>query len=435
MERLPRSAEELPVGHLHDLLALPIDVRALLPVVAARVEREELRAVDGDGNLVALVALETALPTDVTAAPAGPAMGTTIQLEGVGLDPTARALVAALERTLEPAGDELAAWSGQRGRRPGEYRSKPNLAVGPDATASVALRSILGQLHDVCEANVPGVLADHDVEFLHDLRVSMRRARSAISQLKGVLPGDARELSDELKWIGGVTGPCRDLDVYLLELHASRAMLPGELRDDLEPLEGHIRQARSRARRRVARALRSNRFRRLMATWLAVASATDAADAPRAQRPIGDLAAARIRKAYGRIIRRGEGLGADPPATDLHRLRIDAKKLRYLLEFFGGFFDPDRIAPLVKELKRLQDLLGGFNDMEVQRRRLREFAAELKDDVGVPAATLLAMGRLEAALESRQETFRHGFGERFAEFSAPAIRDDFRVLFGKGPAS
>jgi len=433
VDRLPRSAGDLPPGHLHDVLAAAVDVRALLPAAEADLEREELRAVDAAGNLVGLVALEHARPVDADGGAAG--VRSTVQLEGVATDRQGLALAAAFGRALEPAGDDLATWSALRGRTPGAYRTKPSLTVGRDAPAAAALRSILGQLHDVCAANVPGVLADHDIEFLHDLRVSMRRARSAISQLEGVLPGDARELSDELKWIGGITGPCRDLDVYLLELQASRSMLPEGLRDDLAPLERHIRRARSHARRRVARAVRGERFRRLMATWQTVASDTGTAEAPRADRAIGDLAASRIRKAYRRILRRGARLGDDPPPAALHRLRIDAKKLRYLLEFFGELFDPARVDPLVKELKRLQDLLGGFNDMDVQQRRLREFAAELKDDAAVPTATLLAMGRLEAALESRQEAFRHGFGERFAAFAAPAIRDELDDLFGAGGRS
>jgi CHAD domain-containing protein len=432
-DRLPRTPRDLPAGHLRDLLWPVVDIRTMLPVAAADVEREELRAVDAAGQLLGLVAMEHARPVDADGASA--AVRSTVQLEGVGADDQGVALVAAFERVLERAEDELFEWSRLRGRSPGDYRTKPSLTVGGDAPASVALRSILGQLHDVCAANVPGVLADHDVEFLHDLRVSMRRARSAISQLNGVLPGDARELTDELRWIGGITGPCRDLDVYLLEMPASRAMLPETPRDDLASLERHIRHARSRALRRVARALRSPRFERLMTTWRDVAAATDTADAPRADRTIGDLAASRIRKAYRRILRRGDGLGDDPPAADLHRLRIDAKKLRYLLEFFGELFDPARVDALVKELKRLQDLLGGFNDMDVQRRRLREFAAELKDDPDVPAATLLAIGHLEAALESRQETFRHGFGERFAAFAAPAVRDEVAALFGAGGRS
>ena len=431
--RFPRWVDDLPAGHLRDLLTPAVGIRALLPAAEAVVEREELRAVDAAGNLLGMVALERARPADADGSSAPPR--TTVQLEGVGGDADGLALLTAFEDTLVTSDDELHEWSALRGRTPGDYTTKPSLAVGPEAPASVALRSILGQLHDVCAANVPGVLADHDVEFLHDLRVSMRRARSAISQLDGVLPGDARELTCELKWIGGITGPCRDLDVYLLEMPASRAMLPEALRDDLAPLERHIRTARSRARRRVARALRSERFGRLMGTWTAVAADTDTAGARRADRPIGDLAASRIRKAHRRIVRRGKGLGEDPPAAALHQLRIDAKKLRYLLEFFGELFDPARVDALVKELKRLQDLLGGFNDMDVQRRRLREFAAELKDDPDVPAAALLAMGHLEAALESRQETFRHGFGERFAAFAAPAVRDEVAALFGAGGRS
>jgi CHAD domain-containing protein len=434
VRRMPRFARDLPAGHLHDRLAKALDIRALLPIAEADLHREALRAVDRRGNLVGLVTVETAQPTGSDGTPLIEPASSTVEVESIGFDRPAIALMAAFARVLEPAGDELTAWSRPRGREPGDYRSKPKLEVGRSAPAHVALRSILGQLRETCEANVAGVLADHDVEFLHDLRVSVRRARSAISQLKGVLPEGARDLASELKWLGGVTGPCRDLDVYLLELDASRAMLPEERRDDLEPLARHIHKARSRARQRVARALRSERFTRLLEAWSAVASDTAVSDAPHAERPIGGLAASRIRKAFKRILRRGEGLGDDPPPADLHRLRIDAKKLRYLLEFFGELFDSSRVDPLVKELKRLQDLLGGFNDMDVQQRHLREFADELKGDDAVPAATLLAMGRLEGALEHRQEEFRHGFGARFAAFSAPEVQDEFRAVFAKETA-
>ena len=58
----------------------------------------------------------------------------------------------------------------------------------------------------------------------------------------------------------------------------------------------------------------------------------------------------------------GKRIDDDSPAADLHELRKVGKELRYLLEFFGGIFDPETVKPMLKALKALQDVLGRFQD-------------------------------------------------------------------------
>jgi CHAD domain-containing protein len=145
--------------------------------------------------------------------------------------------------------------------------------------------------------------------------------------------------------------------------------------------------------------------------------------------PILDTASARIIKAYRRMVKRGRGLGDDPPAEALHRLRIDAKKLRYLLEFFRSLYPEKKIDRLVKELKGFQDILGGFNDMEVQQRRLHRFGHALSSSGDDRTETLLAMGRLAAVLEERQEGYRHSFNAAFDRFAAPKSQRRYAALF------
>ena len=87
-------------------------------------------------------------------------------------------------------------------------------------------------------ANEAGVRAALDTEFLHDYRVAVRRTRSALSQLKGVFdPSRLAPFRKEFAWLGEVTGPLRDLDVYLLTLPDYRSELPVASRHDLDPLE------------------------------------------------------------------------------------------------------------------------------------------------------------------------------------------------------
>jgi CHAD domain-containing protein len=316
------------------------------------------------------------------------------------------------------------------GRSPGDYSSKLRIALEADQPAVSALRTILLDLLDTLETNVSGTVADIDSEFLHDLRVACRRTRSALTQLKGVLPErTVAPFIAEFKWLGSVTSSLRDLDVYLLEMPTYRAVLPNGAGADLDPLVAFIRKERLRARRSVSRALQSRRFRRLRTRWRDTLEGLESPPGRTATRTTADLASPRITKAYLRILKRGTGLGEDPPAEALHRLRIDAKKLRYLLEFFRSLYPRREIAARIRELKRLQDILGGFNDMEVQRDRLSSFARELRTDPAVGTSCILTLGRLAGTLERRQEEYRQAFHDAFTEFSGKPVRSAYSRLF------
>ena len=206
----------------------------------------------------------------------------------------------------------------------------------------------------------------------------------------------------------------------------------GDLAAELDPLERHLESARRREHRRVCTALKSARCKRFLDSWADLIDTSSAGDSvlPAAVRPIGELAANRILNAYKRTVKRGSKLAGDPPAEALHKLRIDAKKLRYLLEFFSSLYQKKTIARLVKELKLLQDILGGFNDMAVQQRRLGDFANQLTSAGDAPASTVLAMGRLAAAMGDRQQEYRRQFGTCFTEFSSAASRNLYRKTFG-----
>ncbi len=419
----PRTPDDLPAGHLFEQVGPLLGIRALIAAGATRIERRDGRIQNADGDLVARLLLEETEPLDAGGSPAG-------RLVAVRLDGAAAATAVARQAGLEPAPDHgLAAAAGARGRRPGDYSSKLDIPLEPDQRSDRALVTILLDLLATLEANIDGTTADLDTEFLHDLRVAARRTRSALTQLKGVLPAQlTRPFNAEFKWLGGVTGPLRDLDVYLLEMPTYQAMLPDHAARDLEPLEKLIRISRRRAHRAVVHALESARFAALAASWRAALEGFEPLDDSAAGRPVAELAAERIAKAYRRILKKGGRLDDDPPAEALHRLRIDAKKLRYLLEFFKNLYPADAVAGRIKELKRLQDILGGFNDMEVQQHRLEGFAATLHADAAVGPSTLMTLGRLAGTLEQRQEEFRLAFHDALAEFSSRPVRDAYAEL-------
>ncbi len=433
VERAPVTAADLPPGFLTERLAGVIAPRALLPLGELELERRILRLTDADGNTLVRLVVERAKPAGSGSCD-GDAV-TTLEVHELPGGASAAAAVRASLPEAATAPDPLRLAAAGGGRRPGDYSSKLDLRFERDATAGGAVRHILVELHRTAARNVEGTLQDVDPEFLHDLRVAVRRARSALSQLRGVLPEEtATPLAAELKWLGSATGPVRDLDVAFHDLDGHRAMLPEGLRRWLDPVEAHLRRRRGRARGTLVRALRSRRFGELMARWQAAAAAADDGETPAAALPVEELARKRIRTTWRKIVRRGAGLGVDPPAAALHRLRIDAKKLRYLLEFFRNLYPAETIEPEIKALKKLQDLLGDFNDLSVQRERLVEDAREMLGAGTPPAETLLAMGRLEALLEDRQEALRLAFHDHFAEFAADDLAATLDASRGGGGA-
>jgi CHAD domain-containing protein len=429
-----RFAHDLPDGFLRSELLRLSGVRALLIVGTARVTRHNARVLDSDGNTVARLVVEETIPLDASNRAAEERLKTvTIQPVGSARRAYQRAIRHLRDSgaTEQPPVDVLSATAALRGRCPGDYCAKPRLSIRPDKASGKVMRMILGRLQKTVAANVSGVIDDVDVEFLHDFRVACRRARAALSQIKKVLPQpQADHLATELRWLGEVTNPCRDLDVYLLEMDGYRRQL-GDSADTINDFEKLLRRERSRALRRVRRALRSKRFGHLMEDWVAlVDSRPSASDAPNAKRPISKIASRKIHKAYRRMVKRGVGLSDPPPAEDLHRLRIDAKKLRYLLEFFGSLWPKKTTARLVKELKQFQDILGGSNDMAVQQRHLAVFAETLMAEGSTQAGTVFAMGRLADAMAARQETYAQAFAERFELFAGEASRELYHTTFG-----
>ena len=112
------------------------------------------------------------------------------------------------------------------------------------------------------------MLRDIDTEFLHDLRVAVRRTRSALKLLGDVLPdGLAAQYAPEFKWLGDLTTPTRDLDVHLLGFGSMAGQLAAASPADLEPLRAFLVRRRRREFRRLAAGLRSPRFRALTEDW------------------------------------------------------------------------------------------------------------------------------------------------------------------------
>ena len=309
--------------------------------------------------------------------------------------------------------------------------SRPGLVLKAGAPAEREVRRLLAALLEVVVANEEGVRQDRDSELLHDFRVAVRRTRTALTQIRGVLPSRVVEpFKREFAWLGRLTGPTRDLDVFLAQKDEYEAEFPSQLRGRLQPVRRFLEARRADELRSLVDGLDSPRFRCLLADWKAILRRDEPgsdATAPRAAIDIVDVAVRDIARAHGRLLRRGKTLGETSDAGALHRVRIDGKKLRYLLEFFRSLFDMDEIRGLIGGLKRLQDALGDTNDFGVQRRVVSEFY-EQSANTGIAAQHMQAMRRLIDILERKEVCARRQFAARFEDFGAQATRRRYERL-------
>jgi CHAD domain-containing protein len=257
-----------------------------------------------------------------------------------------------------------------------------------------------------------------------------------LRELRGVHPPEERaHLREELRWVQALTGPVRDLDVQLLDWDQLSAALPPERAADLAPLHELLSRRRAAALRDLRRGLRGRRFEQCMVEWRALAEGSPGAvapgaDRPRAAMPIEAVAGDRIRSLYRRMVRDGRRIDDESPPEALHDLRKRGKELRYMLELFGSLFPGSVVKPMISALKRLQDVLGRYQDRAVQAELLRGLGGELAVEPGGPQA-LMAVGLAAEALRADQAAARRAFAERFEVFASPQRRDLVRATFPK----
>jgi CHAD domain-containing protein len=428
---------------LADLAAGPVGIgiggiiapRALVPVAATSTTTTVYRLLNGDSKTVArLLVSRPRLVSGRQPAPLPPRLSIA-EVRGYQAQARRATRLLAAVPGIKPATETVFADALRAlGRRPGDYSNKVDARITAAMPAAAASAAILLRLLDTVDANVAGVLADTDTEFLHDLRVSVRRTRSALKlfgdSLTGLTTQEAEFFAAEFKWVGDLTTPTRDLDVHLLDFEETARGLAAAKPDDLEPFRVFLEQRRRKEFRALSRGLRSARFTALTGDWRAKLTAVEQEAGPASGSghrsgnlgnasggTAGTLAMDRTGVAFAKVARRGAAITTDSPAESLHDLRKRCKELRYALEFFAPLHEPSSLAKVVGDLKRLQDCLGDFQDTEIQIAEIRALAAAMLAAGEAPAVALLAMGEITAGLAVRQRAARADFERRFAAFA------------------
>jgi CHAD domain-containing protein len=255
----------------------------------------------------------------------------------------------------------------------------------------------------------PGTRLGADPEDLHRMRVTVRRMRSLLRMHGPHLPGAIRSLGDDLRWLGGVLGPVRDLDVQLEQLASWRASRPPAERNLLRPLEALLLERRVQARSAMLAELDSRRYVRLVRRLKRRLRAGPGGKPLRGRTPIRKVAPDLVRKRRRALMRAGRAIRPGSAPADYHRVRILAKRFRYCLEFHGPLWgEPAR--RVIAKLKKLQDVLGAHQDAEVSLDRLRRL---LQDPEEFPPRTVEAIAEWADHREREARLLRREFQSAF----------------------
>ncbi len=313
----------------------------------------------------------------------------------------------------------------------GEYSSKLNLKLNPKESILKSTQQIYKVLFNTIEANIDGVKQNIDSEFLHDFRVAVRRTRSALSQMKGVFPPiQTNQFKTDFKWIGSATGTVRDLDVYLLAFETYQQQLPKEKQADLVPFKTFLIQQHKTEQLTLKRFLNTKEFKAKLIQLKPLLTENPEEQGEKAQQPTLIFASQQIWKHFKKVRKQGALITPNSPAEHLHDLRKECKKLRYMMEFFRSLY-PTKIEEQIKQLKKLLDNLGDFQDFEVQANQITLFAQQmvLQTQSKIAVETYLAMGMLVKNLIEQQNQARTDFQVIFNQFNTTERTHIFKAYF------
>jgi CHAD domain-containing protein len=271
-----------------------------------------------------------------------------------------------------------------------------NTEVAPDTSMGDLAYAVLRRQLAVMRAKEPGTRLGEDVEELHDMRVATRRLRAALDLFVGVLPVRAQSYRDELSWLAGVLGQVRDLDVQqegqaeladaVAGWGAQLGLAPGE--DPLADLNDLLERERANARDTMLAALDSPRWDRLQRGLATMAQQGPLRRSSATRLPAAMAVPELVEARHAAVVKAAKRAKKSGVATDFHRLRIRCKRLRYSLEFSTELYE-GRTSRYTKQLTKLQDQLGTFQDSEVASTRL---AALATGEANLAPATIFIMG-------------------------------------------
>ncbi|HYD31349.1 MAG TPA: CYTH and CHAD domain-containing protein [Azospirillaceae bacterium] len=360
-----------------------IDPAALKPLFTCTVKRA-IKVIDHDAA-GETARVEVAFDTGEIRTPEGAAMPVSeVELELKAGEPVALYDLALRLHAVAPVRLEIRT-KAARGYAlsagtvvPGAVKAG-RLTLKPDITVEGAMARIMRACAAQIAANEGCAVDGRDPEGIHQMRVALRRLRSALSVFADQIPADQLDLLvGEVKWLAGSLGAARDWDVFREELlapvHGAFADQPG-LAADLVLLNKAAEEAGVRGYAQAREAILSPRYTALLLRLGAWVEGRAWRDQPTSEdsamlfQPVTELADRLLAKRHRKARKTGTGFD-ELSSHERHQVRIALKKLRYAVEFFQSLYDEKPVRRYGQEMAELQDALGHLNDVATATRLL-----------------------------------------------------------------
>ncbi|MFN8035170.1 MAG: CHAD domain-containing protein [Acidimicrobiia bacterium] len=267
---------------------------------------------------------------------------------------------------------------------------------------------------ELLRAHDAAAILGDDPEHLHQARVATRRLRSDLRALHRFVESEwSRDLRQEIGWLGDRLGAVRDLDVLHARLEGRIETVPGRDERVARAIVRRLAGERTRARGALRTALRSVRYRRLLDRL------EEAAREPRttadADGTAGEAVKGLVRKRWRKLRDEVAALSDAPADVELHRVRIEAKRCRYVAET-AATLEGKPARRFARAVEAVQTVLGEHQDAVVAAQWLRAFA-----DAASPPEAFVA-GELAAIEEAARRTAREQFGPVWRAAGDPQLR-------------
>jgi CHAD domain-containing protein len=431
---LPRFISDFPAGTLSKKLTKPLFPRALLSICELRLKRHEYVYQNDEGKQYLRLFLDqpqACLGNESKTKK----LSNWLAVEPVrGYEKEAQKLIRLLVKQLGLKQKEtclLLPCLNELEVEPTFINSKAQVELSNNETVPPALKRIFLSFLDTLCANEDGLIKQIDTEFLHDYRIAVRRTRSLLEQMKKIIPPDKLQaFNDEFAWLSALTGPARDYDVMLLEFADYQAMLSDYQSSDFCALREFLQQQQQLVYSRLSEALQSNRYTELKQNWTDYLESNEFATGKGSEQKISKYATKRLARVYKTVLAEGSTIGPSSSVELFHKLRKSCKKLRYLLEMFGGIYPSGKVKVLIKELKKLQDDLGELQDLEVHAEILQTFLAQETSNQENNPAPANPIQQLIDRMHARKQILMENFHEKFSFFASKRDKKLFMDMLG-----
>lgn len=311
-----------------------------------------------------------------------------------------------------------------------------NKLISYNETLEIAAKRIHLELLQTIENNIDGAKLGQDPEYLHHLRVAVRKIRSTLKLIPKIFSfQQLLHFRQEFAWLQQVTSQVRDLDVNLLTLQQYQNNLTSEQINALNPVIIILHHQRKMAQVDMNNELSSFRLLTLLSEWKSVLESIPTVKLKNLEqtKPLPQIINSKLNKLHKKIIQEGRTINYHSANETLHDLRKLCKKLRYILEFFHYLYDSDTVKHLIKIIKRLTDELGVYQDLTVQANLMKTIYIQISAENSLVSATQLELNRLLTDIEQRHQIVKLNFIQIFITLDNACERNLFRIMLDFNP--